>query len=159
MPTIVNHVYKPSIARRVQLDGFIPVARGAAAVAPPPLAWPAKDPQDILDYQLDIGPAVVGNDGDFINTIDISIAPNLPGDLTLLSTVADGNSAVIWLAHGQPGTVYTITANISTVNGRNIQRSVLLPVLLLSNSAVPVDAILTDAGVVITDQNGNPLLF
>lgn len=158
MPTTASHVFKPSIARCVQLDGFVPTARGAAAVAPPALAWPAKDPRDVLDYQLDISSAVAGNDGDTIGTIDISISPNMPGDLTLVSTQADGNSAVIWLANGQADTVYTVTATIGTVNGRNVQRSVLLPVLSLSNPAVPATALLTDDGSVITDQNGTPVL-
>lgn len=158
MPTVANHLFKPSIARRVQLDSFVPVARGAIAVGPPPLVWPAKDPRDVLDYQLDIAPAVVGNDGDVIATIDIAVSPSLPGDLTVVSTQADGNSAVLWLAGGQAGTVYTVTADIGTVNGRNIQRSVLLPVLPLSNPAAPATALLTDAGLVITDQNGNPVL-
>lgn len=158
MPTTASHLFKPSIARRVQLDSFVSVARGAIAVAPPPLAWPAKDPRDVLDYQLDIALAVAGNDGDVIASIDITISPGLPGDLTLVSTQADGNSAVLWLAGGQAGTVYTVTADIGTVNGRNIQRSVLLPVLPLSNLAVPATALLTDAGLIITDQNGNPIL-
>ena len=158
MPTTASHIFKPSLARRVRLDGFVPVARGAAAVAPQPLTWPAKDPRDVLDYQLDIAPAIAGNDGDGIATIDIAISPSLPGDLTLVSTQADGNSAVLWLSGGQVGTVYTVTATIGTVNGRNIQRSVLLPVLPLSNLSVPATALLTDAGLVITDQNGNPVL-
>ena len=158
MPTIASHVFKPSSARRVQLDSFIPVTRGATAIAPPPLAWPAKDPRDVLDYQLDIGSAVAGNDGDVIGAMDIAISPSLPGDLTLVSSQADGSCAVLWLAGGQANTVYTVTATIGTVSGRNIQRSVLLPVLPLSNLAVPATALLTDAGLVITDQNGNPVL-
>ena len=158
MSTTANHVFKPSSARRVQLDGFVPVARGATAVAPSPLAWPAKDPQDVLDYQIDIGLALVGNEGDTIAAIDISISPGLPGDLALVSALADGSSAVIWLAHGQPDTIYTVTATIGTVNGRSLQRSILLPVLSLSNPATPSNALLTDSGLVLVDQNGNPVL-
>jgi hypothetical protein len=49
MPTPATHVWKPSNARTVVLDSFIPVPRGSTALAPPPLNWPAKDPADVLD--------------------------------------------------------------------------------------------------------------
>jgi len=158
MPTPASHVWKPSSARTVTLDSFIPVARGAIATAPPPLNWPTKDPADILDYQFDISPALVGNDGDSIQTLDATISPANPGDLTLNSTTADGPMAVFWFAEGQAGTIYTVTIAIGTTNGRTIQRSILLPVLSLSTPSVPVTALETNTGLVITDQNGNPIL-
>ncbi len=158
MPTQATHVWKPSNARTVMLDSFIPVARGAIASAPPPLNWPTKDPADVLDYQFDISPAFVGNDGDSIQTLDATISPANPGDLTLASSTADGAVAIFWLSEGQAGTVYTVTIIIGTTNGRTIQRSVLLPVLSLSAPSVPVTALETDTGLVITDQNGNPIL-
>jgi hypothetical protein len=122
------------------------------------LNWPAKDPTDVLDYQLDISPAVIGDEGDGIASLDVSIAPGEPGDLSLQSSYADGTSAVIWLGGGQAGTVYTVTLLVTTGCGRTLQRSVLLPVLSLSSPAVPSTAIMTNAGLVITDQNGNPVL-
>jgi hypothetical protein len=127
-------------------------------VAPPPLNWPAKDPGDILDYIMDIAPAIVGNDGDGIATLDVSITPSNPGDLVMQSSTADGSRIVLWLSGGQAGTVYTLTFNISTINGRSLQRSILLPVLLLSVPQVPATAILTSTGQALTDQNGNPVL-
>jgi hypothetical protein len=141
------------------LDCFIPVPRGSTAVAPPPLNWPTKDPLDVLDYEFDISPALIGNDGDAIATIDVTIEPSNPGDLALNSATADGAIAVLWLSAGQPGTIYTINIVISTVNGRTISRSILLPVLYLSVPPIPPNALITDAGVVLTDQNGNPVLI
>jgi hypothetical protein len=158
MSTPVSHVWKPSSARTVTLDSFIPVARGAIATAPAPLNWPTKDPADILDYLFDISPAFVGNDGDSIQTLGATIFPANPGDLTLNAAMADGPMAVFWFSEGQAGTIYTVTVVIGTVNGRTIQRSILLPVLSLSTPAVPVTALETDSGLVITDQNGNPIL-
>jgi hypothetical protein len=156
--TPATHVWKPSAARIVLLDSFVPVPRGSTAVAPPPLNWPAKDPSDVLDYQLDISPAVVGNDGDSIATLDVEVAPSNPGDLALNSAATDGTKAVLWLSGGQSGTVYTVTLMITTVSGRALQRSVLLPVLPLSNPPVPLNALDTDGGGALTDQNGNPVL-
>jgi hypothetical protein len=158
MSTTVSHVWKPSHARLVTVDSFIPVPRGTTAVAPPPLNWPTKDPGDVLDYILDIGPAIVGNDGDGIATLSVTVAPSNPGDLVAQSTTADGSRVVLWLSEGQAGTIYTVTFSITTVNGRSLQRTVLLPVLMLSVPAVPPNALVTTAGVVLTDQNGNPVL-
>jgi len=158
MSTTVSHVWKPSHARLVTVDSFIPVPRGTAAVAPPPLNWPTKDPGDVLDYVLDIGPAIVGNDGDGIATLSVTVSPSNPGDLLVQSTTADGSRVILWLSEGQAGVIYTITFSITTINGRSLQRSVLLPVLSLSIPAIPPNALITTAGVVITDQNGNPVL-
>jgi hypothetical protein len=159
MPTPATHVWKPSNARTVVLDPFIPVPRGSVAVAPPPLCWPAKDPTDVLDYQFDISPAVLGNDGDTITTLDVTIEPSNPGDLALKSASVDGNVAVLWLSGGQAGVIYLIGMMITTVNGRTIQRSILLPVIHLSVPPIPPNALVTDSGVVLTDQNGNPVLI
>jgi hypothetical protein len=158
MTTTLIHVWKPSNARLVTIDSFIPIPRGATSSAPPPLNWPTKDPGDILDYLLDIGPAIVGNDGDGIATLDVNLAPSNPGDLVVQSSAADGSRIILWLSGGQAGTVYTVTFAITTINGRSLQRSVLLPVLQLSVPVVPLGAIVTTAGVVLTDQNGNPVL-
>jgi hypothetical protein len=158
MSTPATHVWKPSHARLVTIDSFVAVPRGSTAVAAPPLNWPTKDPGDILDYLFDIGPAIVGNDGDGIATLDVTLSPSNPGDLTVQSMTTDGSRVVLWLSEGQAGNVYTITFIITTINGRSLQRSVLLPVLLLSVPRVPANALLTASGVVLTDQNGNPVL-
>jgi hypothetical protein len=159
MSTTLSHVWKPSNARLVTIDSFIPAARGSSASTPPPLNWPTKDPGDVLDYIFDIGPAIVGNDGDGIATVAVSLAPSNPGDLELQNTTADGSRIILWLSGGQAGTVYTITFAITTINGRTLHRSVLLPVLLLSVPVVPAGAIVTSPGFMLTDQNGNPILF
>ena len=135
MATTASHVWRPSAARTIVLDAFIPVPRGTAPLVPSPLSWPVKDPGDVLDYQFDIAPALIGNDGDIISTLDISISPGNPGDLTLNSSIADGARAVLWLSSGQAGTIYTINLNIGTDAGRTIMRSVLLPVFSLTTQA------------------------
>src|SRR4051794_21448643 len=132
MVSQVSHIWKPSKSRAIQLDSFVPVARGSAATAPSPLCWPSKDPGDILDYQLDIEPALIGNEGDTISSVDISIEPSQPGDLSLDNVAADGYRVIVWLSGGQAGTTYNITVKASLASGRAIQRSILLPVLALS---------------------------
>ena len=159
MPTPATHAWKPSNARLVTIDTFVPVPRGTSAVAPAPFNWPTKDPADVLDYILDIAPAITGNDGDSIATLDVSVSPSSPGDLTVQSATTDGSRIVLWLAQGFAGTVYTITFAIATTNGRTLSRSVLLPVLSLSTPVIPANALLAASGVALTDQNGNPVLL
>lgn len=158
MPTAATHVWKPSSARTVVLDSFVPVPRGSTTASTPPLNWAAKDPVDVLDYRFDITAALTGNDGDHIATLDVTIEPDNAGDLRLNGVTADGNIAVLWLSGGQAGTVYSVNMTIGTLNGRTINRSVLLPVLALSAPAASANALITDAGIEITDQNGNPVL-
>lgn len=157
MPTKATHVWRPSCARTVTVDGFVAVPRGSSPSSPP-LVWPAKDPADVLDYQFDISPAVAGNEGDQIASLDIAINPGAPGDLALTSSTADGLKAIAWFSLGAPGTTYTVTISITTVNGRALQRDVLLPVTAFSNPAAPVDALQTGGGFALTDQSGNPIL-
>ena len=140
------------------IDSFVPVPRGAVASAPPPLNWPTKDPQDVLDYQLDIAPAVAGNSHDVISSMTVSVAPADPGDVIVNSAAADGTIAIAWLSGGQAGIVYTVTFLLTTTSGRTIQRSILLPVLELSVPPVPPGALQTSVGAILTDQNGNPVL-
>ncbi len=158
MATTATHVWIPSSARVLVLDSFVPVPRGTTPVAPALLIWPPKDPADVLDYGFDISPAITGNDGDGIATLDVSIEPSAPGDLLMNSSAADGTVAVMWFSQGQAGTTYTITVEISTINGRTINRSLQLPVLSLSSPAVSASAIETNTGSAITDQNGNQII-
>ena len=157
MPTPATHVWRPSAARTITLDTFVPVPRGTTAQPPALASWPLKDPVDVLDYQFDIAPALVSNDGDAIATLDVAIEPANPGDLTLTSCTADGSKATLWLSGGQSGTIYNLTLTISTQSGRVIARSVLLPVMSLAFPPNSTNALLTEAGTSLTDQDGDPI--
>lgn len=160
MPTIATHVWRPSGARRVVLDGFAPVPRGTVAAAPAPLAWPAKDPADVLDYELEISAALLGNFGDAISTIDVTITPSgKPGDLTLNSATADGPIAVFWFGAGNINTIYVAQISVGTTSGRTVSRAVLLPVQALTAVTAPLSALTTNSGAIVTDQSGNPILI
>jgi hypothetical protein len=158
MTTTATHVWRPSAARSITLDAFVPVPRGTSATAPTLLSWPLKDPDDLLDYQFDIAPALIGNDGDAISTLDITIAPSSTGDLALSSAAADGSRAILWLSGGQPGVTYTVTLKIGTQAGRTVARSVLLPVATLAVQSGTDNSITTDTGQALVDQNGNPIV-
>ena len=157
MPTAAPQLVRPSSARRVVLDGFVPTPLGSLASAPAALSWPVKDPGDVLDYEVDISPALAGNDADSIATIDVTINPSATGDVTLTSSAADGSVAVLWLAGGHAGTVYTVQVTIGTTAGRIIGRAIFLPVLALVSSPPPAGALTTADGAAVSDLSGNAI--
>jgi len=157
MTTTASHLWRPSNARYVQIDGFVPVPRGPQIPPPLALAWPAKDPGDTLDYVFDISPALTADPGDTISTLDVTVSPSNAGDLTLASAAADGPRAVLWLTSGQALITYTVTINITTAGGRTLARSIALPVVALASVPAPTDALTTPAGQALTDPTGTPL--
>ena len=157
MSTPASHLWRPSNARYVQVDGFVPTPRGPQIPPPKALAWPAKDPGDTLDYVFDISPALTANPGDSIATLDVTVSPDHPGDLTLVSAAADGPRAVLWLTGGQALTSYTVTGNITTLGGRTLARSIALPVTALASVPAPASALTTPSGQALTDPTGIPL--
>jgi hypothetical protein len=163
-PPLVTQAWIPSSARCVVLDGFLPVPRGAALPTATPLTWPPKDPSDVLDYQIDASQALLGNDGDVITSIVVAVQP--PDELLPGQVLADGQVAVMWFSGGVAGTTYVVQATIGTSSGRVIGRAILMPVQPLASPPAPAptpgasaaSALETDAGVVVTDQNGAPIL-
>ncbi len=158
MPTTATHVWRPSGARRVVLDGFAPVPRGTIPASPAPLVWPSKDPSDVLDYEFEIAAALLGNRGDGIATLDANIIPTgNSGDLSLTTSTADGAIGVFWFSGGRAGTNYVVQITVGTSSGRTISRAVILPVMSLAAVTAPINVLTTDTGAIITDQNGNPI--
>jgi hypothetical protein len=141
----------------VTVDGFGPVPRGAplAVIAPP--CWPPKDPGDVLDYVVDFSEAVEGDSGDAIATLDVQMAPALPGDLSLQSCAADGTQAILWLSAGFAGTSYEVTVVAGMNSGRVLSRTIVLPVLSLATPPVSPDALTDQSGMAITDQTGQAI--
>ena len=157
MSTQATQLWRPSNARYLQIDGFVATPRGPQIPPPQPLVWPQKDPGDTLDYMFDLAPALSGNPGDSISTLSVTVSPQNPGDLTLVSAAADGPRVVLWLSGGVAGTVYTVTVTAGTTGGRSLARSLALPVVALANIPAPADALTTAGGQPLTDPTGTPL--
>ena len=157
--TTTAHIWRPSTARSLAIDGFLPVPRGTVPATPAPLSWPAKDPGDVLDYEFDIAAALLGSEGDTIASVAVTISPGGTGALVADSAAMDGTVALFWFSGGQAGTVYTVQVGIVTVEGRRISRALLLPVVSLTEAVPASTSLTTDQGSIITDQNGNPILL
>jgi len=154
-----TQLWRPSSARRVALDGFAPVPRGASQATPPAPAWPAKDPADVLDYEVDISAAIAGHPHDAITGVSVAPSPTGPGHLAVGAIATDGPIAAMWLSGGQAGTTYRVQVTVTTASGRVLGRAVALPVLALAEAQAASLTLQTGGGATVTDENGNPILL
>lgn len=82
------------------------------------LNWPAKDPDEVLDYEVDWSDRI-GTD-----TILTSVWTLSSADIvTSLNTYTSSNTT-IWLSGGVNGSSYTLTNEIVTAGGRTMDQSV-----------------------------------
>jgi hypothetical protein len=76
------------------------------------LKWPNKDPDEVLDYQIDWSRRL------YSDTIVTSTWPTtLPAGLTLGVMTNTLRTTTVWLSGGVNGTTYTLTNRITTVGG------------------------------------------
>jgi hypothetical protein len=89
------------------------------------LQWDAKDPNEVLDYQIDWGERLA--EGETISTSNWTISGS-DSSLTEDSKSISGENTVIWLSAGTLGVTYTLTNRIVTSGGRTMDQSVRLKI-------------------------------
>lgn len=83
-----------------------------------------KDPSAVLDYTVDWSQWL--DTGDTITTSTWVIAPT---GLTQQSAASTPTAATVWLSGGTLGITYTVTNRITTAQGRDDARTLLIQVL------------------------------
>jgi len=83
------------------------------------LRWPSKDPDEVLDYQLDWTARL---DGDTISSSSWAVASG--SGLTIDSDSETTTLTTVWLSAGTEGTTYTLTNTIVTAASRTMEQSV-----------------------------------
>ena len=81
------------------------------------LKWPNKDPDEVLDYQIDWTARLA------TDTITASTWI-VPASITKDSDSFTGTATTIWLSAGTNGTSLKITNRIVTAKGRTMEESV-----------------------------------
>jgi len=84
------------------------------------LFWPTKDPQEVLDYDIDWSERLVD---------DIIVGSTWAVDdatLTIAADVASDTATKVWLSGGTLGAQYILTNTITTAEGRTMEQSVKL---------------------------------
>lgn len=88
------------------------------------LQWPAKDPDEVLDYTLDWTSRLAAGD-----TIATSLFTVVSGGCTIQSQTNNTTSATVWLQAGNAGATANIKNRVTTSQGRVMELTVLLPIL------------------------------
>lgn len=81
--------------------------------------WPDKDPDEVLDYQLDWSARL---DGDTISTVTWTV----PVGLTKGAESNTTTSATVWLSSGTLHQTYSIGCRITTAAGRTMDQTIKL---------------------------------
>lgn len=87
------------------------------------LIWPKKDPDEVLDYQMDWSARLTSGD-----TISISTWI-VPEGITKDSDSNTTTTATIWLSGGVAGSQYKFTNRVVTAGGRTMDQSVTITVV------------------------------
>jgi hypothetical protein len=84
------------------------------------LTWPPKDPDEVLDYQVDWSDRL---NGDTLSTSVWTISdPALVEDSSEIS----GDNTIIWLSAGTLGEAYDLLNRVTTTGGRTMDQTVRL---------------------------------
>lgn len=84
-------------------------------------SWPTKDPDEVLDYQVDWTNRL--QVGETISTCDFSV---VSGAVTINSEGNVGALATVWLSGGTAGELCSILNRITTSAGRTYDQTVKL---------------------------------
>lgn len=90
------------------------------------IKWPAKDPDERLDYTIDWTDwfGAIDGAGDSISTSEWTV----PSGLTKHTDDIDGLKTTVWLSGGTANESYSVLNHIVTAAGRIAERTVILPV-------------------------------
>jgi hypothetical protein len=85
------------------------------------LAWPNKDPDEVLDYEIDWSARVL------TDTILTSVW-TIPSGITKNSDSKTAATTTAWLSGGTLGTTYEILNRIVTAGGRTMDQTVKIKI-------------------------------
>jgi len=85
------------------------------------LVWPFKDPDEILDYQVDW---ILRLGTDTISTSTWTV----PTGITKTTDTKTNTATTIWLSGGTIGVSYELTNRVVTAGGRTMDQSVKLKI-------------------------------
>jgi hypothetical protein len=87
------------------------------------LAWPFKDPDEVLDYSIDWSARMPSDDH-----IVTSTWPSLPSGITVDSDEQTNTTTTLWLSGGTLGQSYSFTNRVVTLGGRTMDQTVTIKV-------------------------------
>lgn len=86
----------------------------------PSLGWPMAQPDEVLDYSLDVS-ALLSDVDDTITSASLAVSPSGAGELTASALAVQGGVITVWLADGVAGRRYLIRVEAITAGGRTFE--------------------------------------
>lgn len=85
------------------------------------LKWPAKDPDEFLDYKVDWSKRL-GSDSISASTW------TTPSGISVVTSTFEPKYTVVWLSGGTVGTTYSFVNRVTTASGRIMEQTIDLPI-------------------------------
>lgn len=85
------------------------------------LSWPSKDPDEVLDYEIDWSKWL---DGDTIRTSVFDLAT--PAGLNIDNQAKTATTSTVWLSGGTDGQLAQVHCRITTTGGRTRDATITL---------------------------------
>jgi hypothetical protein len=141
----------------------------------PLLRWPLAEPEDVLDYSIDVS-LLLADVADTIVAAEAAVAPSGSGELAGSNLSVAGGVITLWLAGGVPGRDYVIQVSCVTAAQRGFGFRIALAVdnalaaepgpppspgfgaPLLWGRALPVIALEDGTGAVLLENDAGYLL-
>ncbi len=92
------------------------------------MQWPAKDPDDVLDFALDWSEQLEADGTVEVPDTITTATWTVPAGLTKNSQVEEDGLVTVWLSGGEAGSRYDIGCRIVTGGGRTYDRTISLSV-------------------------------
>ena len=86
-----------------------------------------KDPQAVLDYAIDWGADYLG-DTDILTQSSWAVDPAEPGGVQIVGNNVGDTVATVQVSGGIAGRIYRLSNQVTTLNGRTDERSIVLRV-------------------------------
>lgn len=85
------------------------------------LTWPPKDPNEVLDYQIDWQPRLVDDPISSSSWV-------VPSDLIITAQAFTEWKTTVWLSGGTEGATYDVLNQIVTAGGRTMDQTVSISI-------------------------------
>ena len=91
------------------------------------LIFPPKEPDEVLDYQID-ATSKIANAADMINSASVAVAPYGAGEMFASQITVAGSFITIWLSGGLPARVYQVRVQVLTTDDRTYEWPIVIQI-------------------------------
>jgi hypothetical protein len=91
------------------------------------LTWPTKEPDEVLDFQID-ATSKIADSADTIISASVAVAPSGPGEMIPMQITVAGSFITVWLSGGIPARVCQVKVQVTTAAGRTYEWPIVIQI-------------------------------